>query len=146
MKKLLITLATIVLCHGIFAGVKAVTVPGCELKIIYEVATEYSLSHNQTDLLIAIRVHENGLAGLEFGIGGPMDSGHPAHRFALNQKDRTIFNPASFRCQAQWAAGTIRRHYRGDLLAFARRYCPCGAWNWYRNVSSILWRLNHDTL
>lgn len=126
------------------AIILAAILPLHEITICNEVALEYSLDQEQADLLIAIRKHENGLAGLEFGIGGPMESGHPAHRFALGQSDRTRFNERSFRCQAQWAAGTIRRHYRGNLLAFARRYCPHGAWAWYRNVTSILYRIKGE--
>jgi len=139
-KKMMITTAIFMASLMVYADNK-VTLPASEWKVVREVAGEYGLSKHGEKLLAAIRLHENGLVGLEFGIGGPVNNGHPAHRFAQGVKNRHSFNEASFRCQAQWAAGTIKKRYRGDLLAFARIYCPCNAWKWYVGVSSLMYRL-----
>lgn len=101
--------------------------------MLRQVAAENALSDEATWLLAAIRLHENGRPGLEFGIGGPMDSGHKAHRYRDGVK--------SFRVQCAWAAGTIRRHYTGDLAAFARRYNPLDAARWTKSVAAIIVRL-----
>ena len=107
--------------------------PAREWQMIRQVAVNYDLSDDATWLLAAIRRHENGRPGLEFGVGGPMNSGHPAHRYQDGTK--------SFYIQAMWAAGTIRRHYRGDIAAFGRRYNPPAAKAWSDRVSSLVGRL-----
>ena len=111
-------------------------VPANEWAMIRQVAVNYDLTDEQTWLLAAIRRHENGRPGLEFGVGGPMDSGHKAHRYRDGVK--------SFYVQAMWAAGTIRRHYRGDLAAFGRRYNPPGAAKWSAGVASLISRLKAE--
>ena len=121
---------TILLVHPAAA---APTLPAHEWTMLRQVAAEYGLTAEQTWLLAAIRLHENGRPGLEFGIGGPMDSGHKAHRY------RDGVN--SFRVQCAWAAGTIKKRYIGDLQAFGRRYNPHHAAVWARNVAAIIVRL-----
>ncbi len=111
-------------------------VPAHEWAMIRQVAVNYDLDEESTWLLAAIRRHENGRAGLEFGIGGPMNSGHPAHRYQDGHK--------SFYIQAMWAAGTVRRHYRGNLAAFGRRYNPLHSEKWTRGVSSLISRLKAE--
>ena len=111
----------------------ATTLPTHEWTMLRQVAAEYGLSSEETWLLAAIRIHENGRPGLEFGIGGPMDSGHKAHRYQDGIK--------SFRVQCAWAAGTIRKRYAGNLQAFGRRYNPYHATAWARNVAAIIVRL-----
>ena len=111
----------------------AATLPTCEWAMLRQVAAEYGLTAEQTWLLAAIRLHENGRPGLEFGVGGPMDSGHKAHRY------RDGIN--SFRVQCSWAAGTIRKRYTGDIAVFAKRYNPYHAAKWARNVSTVIARL-----
>ena len=114
-------------------AVAATTLPVHEWTMLRQVATEYGLSSEETWLLAAIRLHENGRPGLEFGIGGPMDSGHKAHRYRDGIK--------SFHVQCAWAAGTIKRRYTGDLAAFGRRYNPYHAATWTRNVATVIVRL-----
>ena len=111
----------------------ATTLPAHEWTMLRQVAAEYGLSAEETWLLAAIRIHENGRPGLEFGIGGPMDSGHKAHRYRDGVR--------SFRVQCAWAAGTIRKRYSGDIAAFAKRYNPYHATAWARNVSAVIARL-----
>ena len=111
-------------------------IPEREWKMIRQVAVNYDLSEEQTWLLAAIRRHENGRPGLEFGVGGPMNSGHPSHRYQDGTK--------SFYIQAMWAAGTIRRHYRGDLKAFGKRYNPPHPDTWSTRVASLLTRLKAE--
>ena len=111
----------------------ATTLPAHEWTMLRQIAAEYGLTAEQTWLLAAIRLHENGRPGLEFGVGGPMDSGHKAHRYRDGIK--------SFRVQCAWAAGTIRKRYTGDLLAFGKRYNPYHATAWTRNVSNVIARL-----
>ena len=111
----------------------AMTLPAREWTMLRQVAAEYRLSAEETWLLAAIRLHENGRAGLEFGVGGPMDSGHKAHRYQDGIK--------SFRVQCAWAAATIRNRYTGDLAAFGRRYNPHHAKAWTKSVASVIVRL-----
>ena len=111
----------------------AATLPTHEWTMLRQVAAEYELSAERTWLLAAIRLHENGRPGLEFGVGGPMDSGHKAHRYRDGIK--------SFRVQCAWAAGTIRKRYTGDIAVFAKRYNPYHATDWTRNVAAIIVRL-----
>ena len=106
-----------------------------------QIAVNYDLDEEATWLLAAIRRHENGRPGLEFGVGGPMDSGHKAHRYRDGVK--------SFYLQGYWAAGTIRKHYTGDLTAFGKRYNPPHAAKWTTAVTSLIKRLkaeNNSTL
>jgi len=111
-------------------------IPAREWTMIRQVAVNYDLSEDQTWLLAAIRRHENGRPGLEFGVGGPMDSGHKAHRYQDGTK--------SFYVQAMWAAGTIKKHYRGDLKAFGKRYNPPGAQKWSESIASLIARLKTE--
>ena len=116
-------------------------IPASEWKMIRQFAVNYDLSDEATWLLAAIRRHENGRPGLEFGAGGPMDSGHKAHRYRDGVK--------SFYVQGYWAAGTIRKHYTGDLTAFGKRYNPPHAAKWTTAVTSLIKRLkaeNNSTL
>lgn len=101
-----------------------------ESAVIQDVAAEYKLDAKQTRLLYAIRKAENGRVGREFGVLTPE---------AMRYKD----NPEmSFITQARWAAGTIKKRYKGDLNAFANRWAPVGAENdptglnknWVKNV------------
>ena len=114
-------------------AVAAKTLPSQEWAILRQVATEYALSAEETWLLAAIRLHENGRPGLEFGVGGPMDSGHKAHRYRDGVR--------SFRVQCAWAAATIRNRYTGDLAAFGKRYNPYHAKTWTESVASVIARL-----
>ena len=111
-------------------------IPASEWKMIRQIAVNYDLSDDATWLLAAIRRHENGRAGLEFGVGGPMDSGHPAHRYRDGVK--------SFYVQGYWAAGTIRKHYTGDLTAFGKRYNPPHAAKWTTAVTALIKRLKAE--
>ena len=111
----------------------ATTLPAHEWTMLRQVAAEYSLSNEETWLLAAIRLHENGRPGLEFGVGGPMNSGHSAHRYRDGIK--------SFRVQCAWAAGTIKKRYTGDLRAFGKRYNPLHAATWTKNVTAIIAQL-----
>jgi len=111
-----------------------------ESQIINEVANEYSLAGEARLLLFVIRKVENGRQGREFGVLSPA-----AQRFEDHPDWRV-----SFRCQAQWAAGTIKKRFAGDLKAFADRWCPVGAENdptglnknWYGNAKYYMekWR------
>ena len=128
---------SLLVCLGLLLGMVppavATSLPAQEWAILREVATENRLSEEETWLLAAIRLHENGRPGLEFGIGGPMDSGHRAHRYRDGVK--------SFRVQCAWAAGTIKKRYTGDLATFGKRYNPRHAAAWAGNVAAIIVRL-----
>lgn len=118
-----------------FAGGKPL-IPQHEWAMIRQVAVNYDLDEESTWLLAAIRRHENGRPGLEFGVGGPMNNGHKAHRYRDGIK--------SFYVQAMWAAGTIRKHYKGNLAEFGRRYNPPYAAKWTAGVSSLISRLKAE--
>lgn len=68
-----------------------------EKAITRQVAYIYGLSPQQTALLLAIRDHEAGRPGKEFGV---------EHPHAMRYSDGVH----SFIIQAKWAAGTIKRH------------------------------------
>ena len=130
----IIALFACALLRGAFAAPPAAPlIPAREWAMIRQVAVNYDLSEDATWLLAAIRRHENGRPGLEFGVGGPMNSGHPAHRYQDGTK--------SFYIQAMWAAGTIRKHYKGDLVSFGKRYNPPYAAKWTSAITSLMARL-----
>lgn len=100
--------------------------PAREVEILLRVGSEYGLRGETLKLLLAIRKVENGGPGMEMGVA----SDYPRHRSHRHAGDLD----KSLRLQAQWAAGTIVRHYKGDLETFAKRYCP-PKWNhWCRLV------------
>jgi hypothetical protein len=97
-----------------------------ELKIIEDVAKEYALTDEQTQLLATIRRIENGRDGCEYGIELP-----EATRYRGNKM-------ASLKLQCQYAAGTIKKRYTGDLKAFANRYCPANSKVWLKNAQYFM--------
>ena len=105
-------------------------IPEQDRAILHAVAQEYRLTSAQRRLLFAIRLAENGPAGVEMGVLVPR-----AQRFAGN-------HAKSLHCQARWAAGTIRKRFTGDLQAFAVRWCPENAHplnrHWLRNVRALM--------
>jgi hypothetical protein len=96
--------------------------PYQERQILESVAAQVGLSQDGTELLLVIRKIENGGPGREMGVMTPR-----AQRYKGNSE-------RSLRLQAQWAAGTIKRHYRGDVLSFAKRYCP-PRWAWWNSTA-----------
>ena len=86
--------------------------PAKELKILSKVGREYGLAGESLRLLFVIRVVENGGPGREMGVLTPK-----AQRFKGDFEK-------SLELQAQWAAGTIKRRFTGDLASFAERWCP----------------------
>ncbi len=135
MRKFLTLLLALLFASPVWAAAGRL-IPAHEWKMIRQVAVNYDLSEDATWLLAAIRRHENGRPGLEFGVGGPMNSGHKAHRYRDGVK--------SFYIQAMWAAGTIKKHYRGDLKAFGKRYNPPDAQRWSTAISSMITRLKTE--
>jgi hypothetical protein len=112
----------------------ASTIDPNDYKILCAVADEYKLTCRARDLLYAIYKAENGKPGIEMGI-----LARQAQRYKGN-------HAKSLRLQAQWAAGTIKKRFTGDLEAFAARYCPVGASNdpkglnkhWLKNVKHYM--------
>ena len=100
--------------------------PQVEYNIIDAVAKQYGLKGDSRNLLFAIRNQENGRQGREFGVLTP-----EAMRFA-DDLDPT----KSLTIQAMWAAGTIKKRYKGDLKAFAKRYAPTGVKNDPTNLNA----------
>lgn len=126
MKKILgilFVLAALILPATADAGI----LPPHEEVILKDVARQYRLSDYETKLLMAIRRIENGRAGLEMGVGDGIKN-HPARRYAGNHN-------ASLRLQAEWAAGTIKRRYNGDMTKFAQRYCKANWRVWLKNTN-----------
>ena len=130
------TAMAIVAALDVYTASAVPLMPKNEWRMIRQIAVNYDLTDEQTWLLAAIRRHENGRAGLEFGVGGPMNSGHRAHRYRDGVK--------SFYVQGYWAAGTIRRHFTGDYAAFGRRYNPKNAARWAVAVKSLVARLKAE--
>lgn len=134
-----VALSALLAAFAVFDAAKAASgplLPTNEWKMIRQIAVNYGLSEEETWLLAAIRRYENGRPGLEFGVGGPMKSGHRAHRHRDGVK--------SFYVQGYWAAGTIRKHYRGDIAAFSHRYNPLNAAKWTLSVKTIIRRLKAE--
>jgi len=110
--------------------------PQQEYTIAREVADQYGLNQDERNLLFAIRYAEAGRQGREFGVLTP-----EAQRFEKH-KDPTL----SFRTQAKWAAGTIKKRYKGDLVEFQQRWAPLKAENdpknlnanWLKNVNYFM--------
>jgi len=109
-------------------------VPSNERLVIDTVASQYKLDDEERRLLFAIRKAESGGAGREFGILDPK---------AMRFKDDPV---RSLIIQAQWAAGTIKKRYKGNLDKFSERFAPIGASNdptglnknWKSNVSHYM--------
>jgi hypothetical protein len=97
-----------------------------EADILLQVAEKYNLTEKETQLLLIIRRIENGNPGIEMGVGHG-NKRHPARRYAGNFQ-------RSLRLQAEWAAGTIKNRYRGNLYIFGKIYCPEELGNWYKNA------------
>jgi len=121
-------LETIVVC--VVLGSPFLRIPEEDRAILSEVSQEYHLTYEQRRLLFAIRLAENGSDGREMGVLTP-----EAQRFKGD-------HAKSLRLQARWAAGTIRKRYKGDLEAFAQRWCPVESHplnrHWRENVRKIL--------
>jgi hypothetical protein len=88
-----------------------------------------------------LRINEHGkhisgkANGMQFGVGHDFKN-HSAKRYAGNFEK-------SLRLQAQWAAGTIKKRYRGKGLdVFAKRWCPYNKDNWQRMVMSWAIKIN----
>ncbi len=123
MRKTILHLGLFLLCGGVFRGATAhgaisvaQALPPREVEILRRVGEEYGLGADTLRLLLVIRKIENGGPGVEMGVASDFPS-HRSHRYA-GDADRSL------RLQARWAAGTILKHYTGDLDAFAKRYCP----------------------
>jgi hypothetical protein len=106
-----------------------------EINILTEVSAEYGLTEQETTILFSIRRVENGGPGLEMGVGQDYPK-HPARRYATN------FGK-SLRLQAQWAAGTIKKRYDGDLLSFAKQYCAKPQ-EWFDMMTSWISKLSDE--
>lgn len=104
----------------------AESLPPREVDILLGVGREYGLGVNELKLLLAVRKIENGAAGIEMGVASNFPR-HRARRYAGDLDNSLLV-------QARWAAGTIRKHYTGDLEAFARRYCP-PKWKHWANMA-----------
>lgn len=115
------------------AGICLPQLPHREWAMIRQIAANYALSEERTWLLAAIRLHENGRPGQEFGVGGRRANKHIAQRYQDGFK--------SFYVQGSWCAGTIVSHYTGDLDRFARRYCPDTPDEWSSGVRRLMAQL-----
>lgn len=104
-----------------------------ERQILSKVAKEYCLNEEQTILLFAIRKVEQGRPGREMGCGD-IKGWHPARRYAGHFEK-------SLRLQAQWASGTIKNHWDGNVKEFAKVYCPLRVKVWSSGISEWMERL-----
>lgn len=134
MKRIAVSLVLCILAAGAaqatapeVAGELTSSLPAPEVAILFSVGREYDLSGDALKLLFVIRKIENGPPGLEMGVASNFPQ-HRARRFAGNPAE-------SLRIQARWAAGTIRKHFTGDLSGFARKYCP-PKWEHWTNMAS----------
>ena len=106
-------------------------IPLEEQQILSKAASQYSLTRKERELLYKIRIVENGTSGsgIEMGVGQEEPS-HPARRFAGDPKK-------SLMLQAQWAAGTIKKRFRGSVEQFAKRWCPRNWKNWSKLIKEL---------
>lgn len=109
-------------------------IPESDRAILAKVAAEYELSGDSKRLLLAIRLIENGPPGMEMGVMIPASQRFKGH------------HAKSLELQAQYAAGTIKRRFTGNLAEFAERWAPRNAENdpkdlnrhWLSNARAIL--------
>lgn len=104
------TLALGGIAHG--ANHVFLLIPEADRAILASVAGQYGLQGESRGLLFAIYLAERGTPGREMGVMLPRAQRHKGD------------HAQSLRLQAQYAAGTIRRRYTGDLASFAARWCP----------------------
>lgn len=102
-----------------------------ENRIMMKVAHQKELDSDETRLLLAIRTHEDGPTGMEFGIGQEVWGHRSAKRYRNDPRK-------SLALQAEWAAGTIQKRFNGSLRQFSTVWCPKGSATWYRSVSNIM--------
>lgn len=98
----------------LFAALLTILPPN-ENKVVGIISREYNLTVEETALLCAIRRAENGVAPYYYGVA-----------------DRRCNTYAK---QVRWAANTIRLRYDGDLVKFAKRWCPVNWSVWHKNVN-----------
>jgi len=103
---------------------------GSDWDILSKVADEYGLQGQARQLLYAIRIIENGRPGLEMGCGDGTPN-HPARRKAGDHNE-------SLHLQAQWAAGTIKKRFEGDIEKFAQIYCNENWENWSKMAKRLI--------
>lgn len=102
-----------------------------ENRIMMEVIHQTELNYDEARLLLAIRTHEDGPTGMEFGIGQEVWGHRMAKRYANDPRK-------SLRLQAEWASGTIQKRFNGSLRDFASVWCPKGSSAWCRSVNKIM--------
>ncbi len=130
----------IILCAAVAAAsaffrAEGASFPENEMRMLRTIIENNRLDREGAYMLMAIRKIENGRPGLEFGVGGPRKD-HPARRYSDGVR--------SYYVQGNWAAGTVRKRYTGDIDAFAARYCPLHAARWAKNAKSIIRSLRAD--
>lgn len=111
---------------GLTAMASAKDLPMNEALILKQVAIDYSLSDQEYKLLKTIRLVEQGEPGYEMGVRPAR-----ARRFKGDHLK-------SLKLQAQWAAGTVRKRYNGDLRKFAHRWCPENEDHWYNMAKQYM--------
>jgi hypothetical protein len=118
-----------------------VDLPDKEVYLIGQISEKYELTQEQKLLLCAIRKHEHGAPGKEFGV---------LSRAAQKYSDGYL----SFIIQGEAAAQIILDSYSGDLVSFSRRYAPVGAENdpnnlnkfWYPIIKKLMEDWGQNTL
>lgn len=118
-----------------------VDLPDKEIYLIGQISEKYELTQEQRLLLCAIRKHEHGAPGREFGV---------LSRVAQKYSDGYL----SFIVQGEAAAQIILDSYTGDLASFSRRYAPVGAENdpdnlnkfWYPIIKKLMEDWGQNTL
>lgn len=110
-----------------------ITLPEEEKFRIKLIAKKYEMTPDQELLLMAIRKHEHGRTGKEFGV---------LRKDVMCYRDKKL----SFVIQGEAAAQIILNNYNGDLKKFAHLYAPVGVENdptnlnqhWYPKIKELL--------
>ena len=142
----------ILLFIGTSFSICSANLPKWEINVIKHTAKRFNLSKEETIILMAIRRHENGGKGRQFGVLHP-------------------YRPKTYRSQCAWCADSIKRNriryenkYKekvtlGNIEVFirfmGRRYCPVGVKNdpkglnkywipgvtsWFYKFKKLYWR------
>jgi len=114
----------------------AKTISDKEKKILDLVSEKNHLTAEETILLYAVRSHEDGGPGLEFGIN------HPCAQY---------FNDGFFslQFQADFCCWIIKEKYHGSILDFSRKYHHgeiASDLRWYKSVSGYYDRYRNQYL
>jgi len=120
----LVGILVVLVSIGLHQTIGGRSLPDKDLRVLLSTAREMNLDEDETILLLAIRLHENGAPGRECGV---------LYRMNGEALKPYTFWPLSLQENAALCSIKIKTIYTGklnrDLAAFAEWYAPIGAKN-----------------